>query len=174
MEVLRNCIPYPASFERRRPLSGQGSENIEEHRENRLQSFLARRFRSPNFTFFQKDRLFQQPQEHWPELPQLGRRSADRCDVFPVALGVEAIYLNRRGSMKLMLCAAIGAAHWIDGGSYRPGPSKQQLCSARAIHHFLLRSWHQVGLRSERMVPHYARSQEYAPGFCRCHYGVFA
>lgn len=174
MEVLRNYIPYPASFERRRPLSGQGSENIEERRENCLQSFLARHFRSPNFTFFQKDRLFQQPQEHWPELPQLGRRSADRCDVFPVTLGVEAIYLNRRGSMKLMLCAAIGAAHWIDGGSYRPGPSKQQLCSARAIHHFLLRSWHQVGLRSERVVPHCARSQEYAPGFCRCHYGVFA
>src|SRR5260370_2436130 len=26
----------------------------------------------------------------------------------------------------------------------RPGPSKQQPCSARAIHHSLLRSWHQV------------------------------
>jgi hypothetical protein len=87
--------------------------------------------------------------EQWPELPQLARRSADRCDVFPIALGVEAIYLNRRGSMKLMLCAAIGTAHWMDGRSYRPGPSKQQLCSARAIHHPLLRSWHQVGLRPE-------------------------
>ena len=73
-----------------------------------------------------------------------GRRSTDRCDVFPVALGVEAIYLNRRGRMKLMLCAAIGTAHWIDGRSYRPGPSKQQPCSARAIHHSLLGSWHQV------------------------------
>ena len=48
--------------------------------------------------------------------------------------------------MKSMLCAAIGTTHWIDGRSYQPGPSKQQLCSARAIHHFLLRSWHQVGL----------------------------
>src|ERR1700674_2250397 len=82
--------------------------------------------------------------EHWPELPQLGRRSVDRCDVFPVALGVDAIYLNRRGSMKSMLCAAIGTAHSIDGRSYQPNPSKQQLCSARAIHHSLLRSWHQV------------------------------
>src|SRR5713226_9708505 len=82
--------------------------------------------------------------EHWPELPQLHRRSVDRRDVFPVALGVEAIYLNRWGSMKSMLCAAIGTAHWIDGRSYQPGPSKQQLCSARAIHHSLFRSWHQV------------------------------
>jgi hypothetical protein len=47
--------------------------------------------------------------------------------------------------MKSMLCAASGTTHWIDGRSYRPGPSKQQLCSARAIHYFLLRSWHQVG-----------------------------
>jgi hypothetical protein len=46
--------------------------------------------------------------------------------------------------MKLMLCAAIGTAHWMDGRSYRPGPSKQQPCSARAIHHSLLGSWHQV------------------------------
>ena len=92
--------------------------------------------------------------EHWPERPQLGRRSVDRCDVFPVALGVEAIYLNRRGSMKSMLCAAIGAAHWIDGRPYQPGPSKQQLCSARAIHHSLLRSWHQVrfALKTERQM----------------------
>ena len=82
--------------------------------------------------------------EHWPYLPQLSRRSVDRCDVFPVALGVEVIYLNRRASMKSMLCAAIGTAHWIDGRSYRPGPSKQQFCSARAIHHSLLWSWHQV------------------------------
>jgi hypothetical protein len=80
--------------------------------------------------------------EHWPEPPQLGPRSPDRCDVFPVALGVEAIYLNRRGSMKLMLCAAIGTPHWMDGRSYRPGPSKQQPRSAWAIHHSLLRSWH--------------------------------
>ena len=87
--------------------------------------------------------------EHWPEFPQLGRRSADRCDVFPVALGVEEIYLNRLRSMKLMLCAAIGTAHWIDGRSYRPGPSKQQFCSARAIHHSLLRSWHQVQLAAQ-------------------------
>jgi hypothetical protein len=50
-----------------------------------------------------------------PKFPHLGLRSRDRCDVFPVALGVEAIYLNRRGSMKLMLCAAIGTSHWIDG-----------------------------------------------------------
>jgi hypothetical protein len=83
--------------------------------------------------------------EHWPEPPQLGPRSPDRCDKFPVALGVEAIYLNRPGSMKLMLCAAIRTAYWIDGRSYRPGPSKQQPCSARAIHHPLLRSWHQGG-----------------------------
>jgi len=82
--------------------------------------------------------------EHWPELPQLGRRSVDRYDVFPVALGVEAIYLNRRSSMKSMLFATIGTAHSIDGRSYRPGPSKQHFCSARAIHHSLLRSWHQV------------------------------
>jgi hypothetical protein len=97
--------------------------------------------------------------EHWPELPQLDRRPVDRCDVFPVALGVEAIYLNRRGSMKLMLCAAIGTAHRIDGRSYRPRPSKQHLCAARAIHHFLLRSWHQVGLRPERMALRYARAR---------------
>src|SRR5882762_7954562 len=51
--------------------------------------------------------------EHWPELPQLGRRSVDHCDVFPVALGVEAIYLNRLRCMKLMVRAAIGTAHWI-------------------------------------------------------------
>jgi len=55
--------------------------------------------------------------EDWPDLPLLSRRSVDRCDVFPVALGVEAIYLNRRGSMKSMLCAAIGTAHWIHGRS---------------------------------------------------------
>jgi hypothetical protein len=92
--------------------------------------------------------------EHWPELPQLGRRSVDRCDVFPVVLGVEAIYLNRRCSMMSMLCAAIGTAQWIDGRSYRPDPSKQQLCSARAIHHPLLRSWHQVrfALKAERQM----------------------
>src|SRR6267154_486662 len=70
--------------------------------------------------------------QHQPELPQLGRRSVDHCDVFPVALRVEAIYLNRLRSMKLMFRAAIGTAHWINGRSYRPGPSKQQLCSARA------------------------------------------
>ena len=75
---------------------------------------------------------------HWPELPQLGRRSVDRCDVFPVALGVEAIDLNRRCSVMSMLCAAIRTAHWIDGRSYRPGPSKQHFRSARAIHHSLL------------------------------------
>jgi hypothetical protein len=60
-----------------------------------------------------------------PKFPHLGLRFRDRCDVFPVALGVEAIYLNRRGSMKLMLCAAIRTAHWIDGRSHRPGPSQQ-------------------------------------------------
>jgi hypothetical protein len=80
----------------------------------------------------------------WPELPQLDRRPVDRCDVFPVALGVEAIYLNRRCSMKSMLYAAIGTAHSIDGRSYRPSPAKQQFCSARAIHHSLLWSWHQL------------------------------
>ena len=47
--------------------------------------------------------------------------------------------------MKLMLCAAIGTPHWMDGRSYRPGPSKQQPRSAWAIHHSLLRSWHQGG-----------------------------
>src|SRR5712671_3675567 len=56
--------------------------------------------------------------EHWPELPQLGRRSVDHCDVFPVALGVEAIYLNRLRCMKLIVRAAIGTAHWINGRSY--------------------------------------------------------
>ena len=92
--------------------------------------------------------------QHQPELQQLGRRSVDHCDVFPVALGVEAIYLNRRDSMKLMFCSAIGTAHWINGRSYRPGPSKQQLCSARAIHHYLLRSLHQVrfALKAERQM----------------------
>ena len=92
--------------------------------------------------------------EHCPELPQLGPRSVDRCDVFPVALGVEAIYLDRRCSMKSMLCATIGTAHWIEGRSYQPSPSKQQLCSARAIHHSLLRSWHQVrfALKAERQM----------------------
>ena len=92
--------------------------------------------------------------EHWPELPQSGRRSVDHCDVFPVAHGVEAIYLNRRCRMMSMLCAAIGTAHWIDGRSYRPGPSKQHFCSARAIHHFLLRSWHQVrfALKAEKQM----------------------
>jgi hypothetical protein len=44
-------------------------------------------------------------------LPQLRRLAADRCEVFAVALGVEAIYFNLLGSMKSMLCAAIGAAH---------------------------------------------------------------
>src|SRR5882757_7717823 len=75
--------------------------------------------------------------EHWPELPQLGRRS-----------------VNRRDSMKSILCAAIGTAHWINGRSYRPGPSKQQLCSARAIHYSLLRSWHQVRfvLKAEKQM----------------------
>ena len=53
--------------------------------------------------------------EHQPDFSQLGRRSVDRCDVFPVALGVEAIYLNRLRTMKSMLFAAIGTAHWIDG-----------------------------------------------------------
>jgi hypothetical protein len=99
---------------------------------------------------------------HWPEPQQLGPRSPDRCDVFPVALGVEAIYLNRRGSMKLMLCAAIGTPHWMDGRSYRPGPSKQQPRSARAIHHSLLRSWHQGGA-SDLREWFYARSK---PGVC--------
>src|ERR1700730_725468 len=82
--------------------------------------------------------------EHRPELLHLGQRFVDRCDVFPVDLGVEAIYPNRRGSVKSMLCAATGTPHRIDGRSYRPGPSKQQFCSARAIHHSLLRGWHQV------------------------------
>src|SRR6267154_6559413 len=92
--------------------------------------------------------------QHQPELPQLGRRSVDHCDVFPVALRVEAIYLNRLRSMKLMFRAAIGTAHWINGRSCRPGPSKQQLCSAWAIHHSLLRSWHQVrfALKAERQM----------------------
>jgi hypothetical protein len=92
--------------------------------------------------------------EHWPELPQLGWRSVDRCEVFPLAHGVEAIYVNRRDSMKSILCAAIGTAHWINGRSYRPGPSKQQLCSARAIHYSLLRSLHQVrfALKAERQM----------------------
>ena len=100
-------------------------------------------------------------------LPQLRRLAADRCDVLPVALGVETIYLNRRGRMKLMLYAAIGTAHRIDGRSYRPGPSKQQPCSARAIHHSLLGSWHQVrpqtlragfyaGLEARSMLPAFA------------------
>ena len=88
--------------------------------------------------------------EPWPEHPQLTRRSVDRCEIFPVALGVEAIYLNWRFSMKSMLCAAIGTAHWIDGRSYRPGPAKQQFCSARAIHHSLLRSWHQLASRAKQ------------------------
>jgi len=74
----------------------------------------------------------------------LSRRSVDRCDIFPVALGVEAIDLNRRCSVMSMLRAAIGTAYRIDGRSYRPGPSKQHFCSARAIHHSLLWSWHQV------------------------------
>ncbi len=36
----------------------------------------------------------------------------------------------------------------------RPGPSKQQPCSARAIQHSLLRSWHQVrfALKAERQM----------------------
>ena len=55
--------------------------------------------------------------EDWPDLPLLSRRSVDRCDVFPVALGVEAIHLDRRGSMKLMFCAAIAAAHRIGARS---------------------------------------------------------
>src|SRR5258708_38373423 len=42
--------------------------------------------------------------------------------------------------------AAIGTAHWIDGRSCRPGPAKQQSCSARAIPHFLLWGRHQVRL----------------------------
>jgi hypothetical protein len=54
--------------------------------------------------------------------------------------------------MKLMLYAAIGTAHWIDGRSCRPSPSKQQPCSARAIHHSLLRSWHQVGPQTAPLV----------------------
>jgi hypothetical protein len=41
--------------------------------------------------------------EHWLELPQLGRRFVDRCDVFPVALGVESIYLNRMKRILLIL-----------------------------------------------------------------------
>ena len=92
--------------------------------------------------------------EHWPELPQLGRRSVDRCDIFPVALGVEAIDLNRRCSVMSMLSAAIGTAYRIDGRSYRPGPSKQHFCSARAIHHSLLWSWHQVRfvLKAEKQM----------------------
>jgi len=92
--------------------------------------------------------------EHLPELRQLGRRSVDRCDVFPVALGVEAIDLNRRCSVMSMLCAAIGTAHCIDFRYYRPGPSKQRFCSARAIHHSLLRSWHQVRfvLKAEKQM----------------------
>jgi hypothetical protein len=49
--------------------------------------------------------------------PELDRRSADRCHVFPVSLGIEAIHLDRRGSMKSMLCAAIAAARQIDGRS---------------------------------------------------------
>ena len=91
---------------------------------------------------------------HWPELPQLGRRSVDRCNVFPVALGVEAIDLNRRCSVMSMLRAAIGTAHRIDGRSYRPGPSKQHFCSARTIHHSLLGSWHQVRfvLKAEKQM----------------------
>jgi hypothetical protein len=87
------------------------------------------------------------PPEHHLQLVDSASR-LNRCVVFPVAFGVETIYLNRRGSMKLVLCAAIGTAHWIEGRSYRPGPSKQQPCSARAIHHSLFRSWHQVGLIS--------------------------
>ena len=88
------------------------------------------------------------------QLPQLGRRSVDRCDVFPLALGVEAIDLNRRCSVMSMLCAAIGTAHRIDGRSYRPGPSKQHFCSARAINHSLLRNWHQVRfvLKAEKQM----------------------
>lgn len=92
--------------------------------------------------------------EHWPELQPLGRRSVDRCDVFPVALGAEAIYLNRRCSVMSKLCAAIGTAHWIDGRSYRPSPSKQHFRSARAIHHSLLWNWHQVRfvLKAEKQM----------------------
>jgi hypothetical protein len=89
--------------------------------------------------------------EHWPELPQLARRSVDRCDIFPVVLGVEAIYLNRRCSMKPMLFAAIGTAHSIVGRSYRPGLSKQQSCSARAIHHSLL--WVKQTEGGRKLVP---------------------
>jgi hypothetical protein len=101
---------------------------------------LIRRVNPSGLSGFRKQLI----SEHWPELPQLGRRSVDRCDVFPVALGVDALDLNRRCSVMSMLCAAIGTAHWIDGRSYRPGPSKQHFCSARAIHHSLLWSWHQV------------------------------
>src|SRR5258708_16275065 len=117
--------------------------------------------------------------QHQSELPQLGRRSVDRCDVFPVALGVEVIYLNRLRSMKVMLCAATGTGHWVDGRSYRPGPSKQQLCSARAIHHSLLRSLHQVrfALKAERqmtlrvMVTPFWRRPRNLIGRQQCHGG---
>jgi hypothetical protein len=64
-----------------------------------------------------------------------------------------------------MLCAAIGTSHWIDGRSYRPGPSKQQLCSARAIQHFLLRSWHQVGPQTRENGSTLRSKPRCAPGF---------
>jgi hypothetical protein len=112
--------------------------------------------------------------EHWPEPPQLGPGSPDRCDVFPVALGVEPIYLNRRGSIKVMLCAAIGTA--LDGWPILSTRSIEAATLLRMGNSplsapVLASGW---GLRPERMVLRYARSQEYAPGFCRCHYGVFA
>ena len=80
------------------------------------------------------------------ELSQLSWPAADRCDVFPVAFGVEVMQLNRRGTLNLMLCAAIRTTHRIYGRTCRPDPSKKQLCAARTMYHSLQRSWHRVGL----------------------------
>jgi len=91
------------------------------------------------------------------ELSQLSWPAADRCDVFPVAFGVEVMQLNRRGTLNLMLCAAIRATHRIYGRTCRPDPSKKQLCAARTMYHSLLRSWHRVGLSPKSMALRYAR-----------------
>jgi hypothetical protein len=73
---------------------------------------------------------------------QLGRRSADRCDVFPLALGVEAIHLNRLSSVLVMLCAAIGIPisyeYVFSGPRFTPYPIWQ----SRAAHAVLLRHKH--------------------------------
>ena len=59
----------------------------------------------------------------------------------------------RRLAAHIANVVRVRAGGWIAGGlspyfasflTSRPGPSKQLPCSARAIHHSLLRSWHQV------------------------------